>query len=208
MKTITLTEKDFVNGVYRGKVDVNNIKGNLEIEKTGRCHFETGLLTSGYIHAIGNVSAKGRIMADDYIFVKGDIRAGDYIFSVRNISSTKGNIIAGTYIGTRGRIHAGNNIYTKKGGIGADGDICAGGDIVSADYLHTRGGEIISRNGLIKAKNGITAYYRILAKKTIKCDRILAGVAPYGWLSKKDGEIRCKKLVGGKVEHGYLVITK
>ena len=151
MDTIILREKDFIDGVYCGKEDLTNIKGNLKIEKTGWCRFETYIFAKGYISAEGYISAKGNIFAEGDIFAKGNISA--------------------------------------QGGISAQGYISAEG-------------------GILKATYGITAGLKIYAKTTIECGmRIFAGTSPWNWVTKEHREIKCGKLLSGKVAYGDLIET-
>ena len=75
MKTITIKEKDFKNGIYCGGENLFNIEGNLEIEKSGWCRFKGDISAEGDIFAKGNISAEGYISADGDISAKGDISA-------------------------------------------------------------------------------------------------------------------------------------
>ena len=102
MKTITLTEKDFKDGIYCGKEDLSNIEGNLEIEKGGWCRFEGGISAEGDISAEGGIYAEGDISAKGGIYAKGGILKSGYgitaglkIFAKTTISATM-RIFAGT----------------------------------------------------------------------------------------------------------------
>src|SRR3990167_2360152 len=160
METIKLTEADFKNGVFCGKQNLKNIKGNLQIEATGWLRFE------------GDISAKGNI------FTKGDISAGSNI-------SAKGYISAGSGISAKGYISAGSNI-SAKGYISAGSGISAEGGMLKAFYGITAGLHIFAKTKIecgMRIFSGIAPYSWVGKEhKEIKCGKLASGEIAYGYL--------------------------
>ena len=111
MNTITLTQKDFKDGIYVGETDLTDIKGNLVIEATGLLRFNTYISAKGGIYAKGGISAEGDISAKGGIYAKGGISAEGDISAKGGILKAGYGITAGLKIYAKTTIESGMRIF-------------------------------------------------------------------------------------------------